>query len=161
MLPLHFDTKIDNRISKVILDATTTSYKNISESEIKGVETNIAFYPVDELIVKFYYSYIDAKNKTDDTALIGIPEELASMTISYFPMPKLELRSVTKYTGEQIDIDGEVGGYSITNIKVMQKDSFKNIDLFAGIDNVFDKKIPEQLGYIQKSNYYIGAKYKF
>jgi outer membrane receptor for ferrienterochelin and colicins len=156
-----FDTKIDNRISKVILDATTTSYKNISESEIKGVETNIAFYPVDELIVKFYYSYIDAKNKTDDTALIGIPEELASMTISYFPMPKLELRSVTKYTGEQIDIDGEVGGYSITNIKVMQKDSFKNIDLFAGIDNVFDKKIPEQLGYIQKSNYYIGAKYKF
>lgn len=156
-----YDTFIDNRISKVILDATTTTYKNISKSEIKGVETNIALYPIDELMVKFYYTYIDAKNKTDDTDLLGVPEELASVTISYFPISELELRSLTKYTGKQIGIDGEVGGYSITNIKIMQKDSFKNVDLFAGVDNVFDKEIPEELGYIQKSYYYIGAKYKF
>ncbi|EQB39402.1 hypothetical protein M947_07005 [Sulfurimonas hongkongensis] len=156
-----YNTNIDDRISKVVLDATTTTYKNISKSEIEGVETSIALYPIDELIVKFYYTYVDAKNKTDDTDLVGVPEKLTSMTISYFPIPKLELRSVTKYTGKQIGSEGEVGSYSTTNIKIMQKNSFKNIDLFAGIDNVFDKKIPEELGYIQKSYYYIGAKYKF
>ncbi|MDD3505654.1 MAG: TonB-dependent receptor [Sulfurimonas sp.] len=156
-----FDTKIYDRISKDPSILTYTTYINIDETQTKGYEINLSLYPINELITKFTYISIDARDESDDSKLLRTPEELASMTISYFPIPKLELRSVTKYTGKQVDTDGDVAGYAITNIKVMQKDSFKNIDLFAGVDNVFDKTIPEQLGALQKSYYYIGAKYKF
>lgn len=156
-----FDTIIDDRISKDPSILTYTTYINIDKTQTRGYEIDLSLYPIDELITKFTYIHIDARDESDNSKLLRTPEELASMTISYFPIPKLELRSVTKYTGKQVDTDGDVAGYAITNIKVMQKDSFKNIDLFAGVDNVFDKTIPEQLGALQKSYYYIGAKYKF
>lgn len=156
-----FNTKIYDRISKDPNILTYSTYINIDKTQTRGYEINLSLYPIDELITKFTYISIDARDESDDSKLLRTPEELASMTISYFPTPKLELRSITKYTGKQVDTDGDVSGYAVTNIKVMQKDSFKDVDLFAGVDNVFDKTIPEQLGALQKSYYYIGAKYKF
>ncbi|MGI6722825.1 MAG: TonB-dependent receptor [Arcobacter butzleri] len=156
-----FKTEIKDRISQ-FSTATYNSFKNISKSEIKGYEAGFTISPVDDFIAKITYSDIKAKNKTDNLKLIYTPKNLASLTLSYFPIQNLELRSITKYVGKQInDIDETLGGFSVTNFKVIYSDAFKDTDLFAGIDNLFRKTIADDLGMIEKSNYYVGIKYKF
>lgn len=160
-----FKTDIKDRISQMTKGAGATQYQtfeNVSKSEIKGYESSFAISPRDDLMIKVTYSDIDAKNKTDNTKLTYTPENLASLTLSYFPRGDIELRSITKYVGKQTNLDDEkIGGFSSTNVKVVYSDAFKNTDLFAGVDNVFGKKIPDDLGAIEKANYYVGMKYRF
>jgi outer membrane receptor for ferrienterochelin and colicins len=160
-----FKTDIKDRISQMTKGVGATQYQtfeNVSKSEIKGYESSFAVSPRDDLMVKVTYSDIDAKNKTDNTKLTYTPENLASLTLSYFPRGDIELRSITKYVGKQTNLDNEkIGGFSLTNVKVVYSDAFKNTDLFAGVDNVFGKTIDDDLGAIEKANYYVGMKYRF
>ncbi|MCK9338007.1 MAG: TonB-dependent receptor [Arcobacteraceae bacterium] len=156
-----FKTDIKDRISQVS-STNFTSFENVSKSEIKGYESSFVISPRDDFMAKVTYSDIDAKNKTDNTKLTYTPENLASLILSYFPRGDIELRSITKYVGKQTDSDNEkIGGFSLTNVKVVYSDAFKNTDLFAGVDNVFGKTIPDDLGAIEKANYYVGMKYRF
>ncbi len=156
-----FKTDIKDRISQVT-ETNYTSFENVSKSEIKGYESSLAISPRDDFMAKVTYSDIDAKNKTDNTKLTYTPENLASLTLSYFPRGDIELRSITKYVGKQTNSDNEkISGFSLTNVKVVYSDAFKNTDLFAGVDNVFGKTIDDDLGAIEKANYYVGMKYRF
>ncbi|MEJ5168498.1 MAG: TonB-dependent receptor [Arcobacteraceae bacterium] len=156
-----FKTDIKDRISQVT-ETNYISFENVSKSEIKGYESSFAISPRDDFMAKVTYSDIDAKNKTNNTKLTYTPENLASLTLSYFPRGDIELRSITKYVGKQTNSDNEkIGGFSLTNVKVVYSDAFKNTDLFAGVDNVFGKTIDDDLGAIEKANYYVGMKYRF
>lgn len=156
-----FKTDIDNRITKVDF-GDYMSFENISKSEIQGYESSFAIAPIDDLMIKLTYSDIDATNETDDTQLQYTPEKLASLTLSYFLRSDLEIRSITKYVGEQTNSDDEkIGGFSITDFKIIYTRASSNMSFFAGIDNIFDKNIPEDLGAIERSNYYIGMNYTF
>lgn len=156
-----FKTDIDDRISGVDY-SDYMSFENISKSEIKGYESSFAITPIDDLMIKATYSDIDAINKTDNIQLQYTPEKLASLTLSYFLKPNLEIRSITKYVGEQSNSDDEkIGGFGITNLKLIYTRATSNMSFFAGVDNVFDKNIPEDLGAIEHSNYYIGMNYTF
>lgn len=156
-----FKTDIDDRITMVDY-SDYMSFENISKSEIQGYESSFAIAPIDDLMIKLTYSDIDATNETDDTQLQYTPEKLASLTLSYFLRSDLELRSITKYVGEQTNSDDEkIGGFGITNLKLIYTRASSNMSFFAGVDNVFDKNIPEDLGAIERSNYYIGMNYTF
>ncbi len=156
-----FKTDIDDRITRIDY-GSYMSFENISKSEIKGYESSFAIMPIDDLMIKATYSDIDAENKTDGTQLQYTPENLASLTLSYFLRSDLELRSITKYVGEQTNSDDEkIGGFGITNLKLIYTRASSNMSFFAGVDNVFDKNIPEDLGAIERSNYYIGMNYTF
>lgn len=156
-----FDTKIDDRISQVSYTNYNT-FENISDSEIKGVETTFDVGLSETVWMQLGYTYQDAKNKTDATKLSDVPEKIASLSLSYTPIKNLEFRTTTKYIGEQRGTDDEhVGGFSVTNIKVIAKEVFYHTDLFAGIDNIFQKETPEYLGLLPEAAYYVGFNYKF
>ena len=156
-----FKTDIDDRITKIDY-GDYMSFENVSKSEIKGYESSFAITPIDDLMIKVTYSDIDAENKTDDIQLQYTPENLASLTLSYFLRSDLEIRSITKYVGEQTNSDDEkIGGFSITDFKIIYTRASSNMSFFAGVDNIFDKNIPEDLGAIERSNYYIGMNYTF
>lgn len=160
-----FDTKIDDRISQVAYitgGKNHNTFENISDSEIKGVEAKLDVALSDALWMQLGYTYQDAKNKTNDTKLSDVPEKIASFSLSYQPIKGYEVRSTTKYIGEQKGTAGEeVGGYSVTNFKVIAHDVFKNTDIFAGVDNIFKKETPEYLGLLPEFAYYVGFNYKF
>jgi len=156
-----FDTKIDDRISQVSYTNYNT-FENISDSEIKGVETTLDMGVTDALRMQLGYTYQEAKNKTDDTKLSDVPEKIASLSLRYTPIKNLEFRTTTKYIGEQRGTDDEhVGGFSVSNVKVIVKELFKNTDVFAGIDNIFQKETPEYLGLLPEAAYYVGFNYTF
>jgi hypothetical protein len=37
----------------------------------------------------------------------------------------------------------------------------KDFDLFVGVDNLFRESLPEELGAVDRLNYYAGVRYKF
>ncbi|MDX9743777.1 MAG: TonB-dependent receptor [Arcobacteraceae bacterium] len=156
-----FQTDIKDRISQV---ATTnyTSFENISDSQIKGFESGLNIAPIENFMAKITYSQIDAKNETANTDLTYTPEKLASLSLSFFPTSQLEIKTITKYTGEQTNSDNEeIKSFDMTNLKVIYTGALKNLDLFAGADNVFGQSVAEDLGAVEKFNYYAGIKYKF
>lgn len=156
-----FKTAIDDRISQVAYSNYNT-FENISDSEIKGVEATFDVGLHETLWLQLGYSIQDAQNKTAHTKLSDVPRRMASVSLSYTPIHNLEFRSTTKYIGEQEGLEGEdVGGFSVTNVKVIARELFKNTDVFAGVDNVFEKRIPEYLGLLPEFAYYVGFNYKF
>ncbi len=156
-----FKTSIDDRISQVAYSNYTT-FENISDSEIKGVEATFDVGLHETLWLQLGYNIQDAQNKTAHSKLSDVPRRMASVSLSYTPIHNLEFRSTTKYIGEQEGLEGEdVGGFSVTNIKVIAKELFKNTDVFAGVDNVFEKRTPEYLGLLPEFAYYVGFNYKF
>lgn len=117
---------------------------------------------METLWLQLGYSIQDAQNKTAHTKLSDVPRRMASVSLSYTPIHNLEFRSTTKYIGEQEGLEGEdVGGFSVTNVKVIARELFKNTDVFAGVDNVFEKQTPEYLGLLPEFAYYVGFNYKF
>ena len=113
-------------------------------------------------MAKVTYSNISAENKTDNTDITYTPDSLASLTLSYFPLANLELKSITKYVGEQKDdTNQDIKSYTLTNLKAVYSDALKSTDIFMGVDNAFGESIPNELGAIEKANYYVGLRYKF
>ncbi len=156
-----FKTNIEDRISQISYTDYMT-FENINDSEIKGYETTLTITPIDQFLAKITYSRIDAKNKTDNEKLTYTPEELSSLTLSYLPLDNIELKTITKYTGTQVNSNNEeIKDYCLTNLKLIYKNAFKSTDLFAGINNIFRETLPEDLGAIEKSDYYFGIKYTF
>lgn len=157
-----FQTKIKNRITQVAIGNNYNTFENVSDSKIQGIETTVNYALTDTILTKFTYSVFDAKNRTDNIDIAYTPSSLASLTISYFPTDNLELKTITKYTGDQKDDENEkIESYNLTNFKIIYTDAMQNLDLFAGVDNLFSQNIPNQLGAIEKANYYMGLKYKF
>ncbi|WP_320036162.1 TonB-dependent receptor domain-containing protein [Halarcobacter sp.] len=156
-----YKTDVDDRISEVSYGDYST-FENISDSEIKGLESSVSFSLIEKFFIKLNFNYTDGKNKTENISLIEIPEKTAGFALSYYPTDNVELKSITKYTGSQYSDEYEkLGGYTITNLKANITDIVENTDFFVGVDNVFSKQMNEYLGYIPQSSIYAGIKYKF
>ena len=156
-----YKTDIDDRISEISYSSYST-FENINDSQINGLEASLSLYLYEDLDISMNVDFTDAENKTDDIDLIEIPKRTASLTFRYMPTNSLEVNTITKYVGPQYSDEYEqLGGFTITNLKVNYKEIVDNIDLFAGLDNIFDKQTDEYLGYIPQSSFYAGIKYKF
>lgn len=157
-----FQTTIDDRISRISPQNKYFTFDNITDSEIKGFETTLAVSLIDNLLTKISYSKIDAENKTDNKKLSDTPENLASLSISYFPKEDIELKTIAKYTGKQTTSDDEkLDAFTILNVKAHMSDAIKNFDFFAGVDNIFSETTDEYLGLRPEAYYYVGVNYKF
>ncbi len=156
-----FKTDIEDRIT-MVSQTDYNTFRNVSDSRIEGFETSLSVVPLEQLMVKATYSRINGENRTDNRKITYTPEDLASLSLSYFFDSGIELRTTTKYTGEQVDDTYQkIKAFTLTNMKVVYADAVENMDIFAGIDNLFGENIPDELGAVEKVNYYIGLKYKF
>lgn len=163
-----FNTKVKNKIQRVQRDSATNpgvtyfTFDNINKVEISGVETSVNYRVFAGFDTTLSYTYIDAKNKTDNEKLSFTPKELASVQFRYEPMSGFVISSNTRYTGEQVNVaeNKMYGGFSVTNININYA-LRDDLELFAGVDNVFEKKTDTDLGRIVPANYYAGLRYKF
>jgi outer membrane receptor for ferrienterochelin and colicins len=126
------------------------------------LETALSLYLFENFFIDMNICFTDAQNETNNKDLIEIPKRTAGLVLKYIPTNNFEIRTVTKYVGSQYSDEYEkLGSFTTTNLKVNFKEVVKNIDLFAGVDNIFDKQMDEYLGYIPQSSFYAGIKYRF
>ncbi|MGM0623799.1 MAG: TonB-dependent receptor plug domain-containing protein [Campylobacterota bacterium] len=163
-----FHTKVADKIQRVQRQSAANpgvsyfTFDNINKVEISGVETSMQYRVFAGFDATLSYTSIDAKNKTDNEKLSFTPKELASLQLRYELMSGLVISSNTRYAGEQVDVveDKKYGGFSVTNIDLNYAVK-KDLELFAGVDNVFEKQTHKDLGLSPTAAYYAGLRYTF
>lgn len=173
----YFTGAIFNNITKNEIYYNPTSYKNenIDDTERKGFELSTKTY-LGDLTVSQAYTYLEATMK--DGAYAG-------KTIPWVPKNKYSIR--TDYSFNEISLGAEyiyidnlyaisdlsntadkVEGYSLVNVNSSYK--YKDINIYGGINNLFDKKYNDYAtnygngtNYYpaEERNYFVGVLYEF
>jgi vitamin B12 transporter len=107
-------TYFHNDIKNLI---TTTpdfsSEENIGEARINGVETDLLLTPAPWLIADLTYTYTDARDAADHSALLRRPENAGSATLTITPSPQISIVPDVKYIGRFTDYLYADNGYPI------------------------------------------------
>jgi len=127
-------------------DTLTYLYKNIDKAILQGVELEGSWQVMNSLKLGFNYTYLDARDDTTDDRLTDKPRHLATAKLDYTYLPwDLLVNFRVRYMGDYSYI---VGGHEmeeqfrndsefINSIK-LTKGINDFLDLYAGIDNIFD-----------------------
>ncbi len=122
---------------------------NIDKAYTQGIEIEAGFALPYYFSVSANSTFTDSENDDTDEDLLEVPEVKVNIRLCY-DNPDLGLRANIRgnYTGEQLIApkfeDGkqdEAGGYTVWDIYV-EKDIGQNFNLFAGIDNMFNREMP-------------------
>jgi iron complex outermembrane receptor protein len=138
-----FSYKIDNLIS-LTLDPVDNLFvfRNIDVAEAKGVELEAERLWHGGTRLRASYSWQSAKDGTTGARLSNSPRHLAKMNFTTpFFGDVWRAGSEIQYTGERTTPrGGTVGDFAVMNLTLTAERFAKNLEVSAGIYNLFDKK---------------------
>lgn len=148
----YFETRFDDMI---IFDNTAMRYENAKEGESSGVETSIRLHPWKLVRFDLAYTYIDSRSKADQDADWSrntyLPRNKVDFIVTFYPMDKLTMAVDVNWQDEKIvplydagwnSVRWEEDGVTTVNLSTTYK-ALQNMDLFARVDNLFDKAYTE------------------
>lgn len=145
-------------------DGTTSKNKNVSgTSQIRGVELAYSGKLTTSLTGYANYTYTQARdNKKVD--LSRRPKHAGNIGLAYQITEKLGADANISYVGKRIDtfpMRTQMPSYTLANIG-MNYQIVPNLTIYANLNNVFNKKYENVLGYGQEGrNVYVGLKGSF
>ncbi len=137
------------------------TYQNIAKAEIQGVEASLRVSLTKEISLIGSYAYLDAKDKVRDTRLTMRPKHKVIIKALYDNKPLgLKVNIWGEWIGDNLWQENPkiVKEYSLWYLSA-SKEITKNIELYAGVDNIFNKK-DEDIPLVG-SFYYGGIRMKF
>ena len=161
-----FNTKIDDKIELVSYGAGNAKYytsENLDKVDIKGVELNLDYTLNDNADLNFNLTYLNTEDKSTNKELIFTPDLSASLGFNYKILSNGATNLSLRYLGEQYSDtqnSATTDDYTLVDVGV-NYDVNKTLTLYTGIDNIFDKKIEEELGTNVGAYYFAGARIKF
>ena len=161
-----FNTKIDDKIELVSYGAGNAKYytsENLDKVDIKGVELNLDYTLNHNADLNFNLTYLNTKDKSTNKELIFTPDLSASLGFNYKILSNVATNLSLRYLGEQYSDtqnSATTDDYTLVDVGV-NYDVNKTLTLYTGIDNIFDKKIEEELGTNVGAYYFAGARIKF
>ncbi|MGE4403366.1 MAG: TonB-dependent receptor plug domain-containing protein [Desulfobulbus sp.] len=149
----YFETHFDDMI---IFDSLAYRYENASKGENSGVETYIRVRPWDKVRFDLAYTYIDSRYKADTSAADWtrkeyLPRNKVNLVTTVYPTEKLTLAMDINWQDEKIvplydasynKVRWQEDAVIVVNLSATYK-ALKNMDIFARIDNLFDKDYTE------------------
>jgi outer membrane receptor for ferrienterochelin and colicins len=137
-------------------------YQNVSEATTQGVELECGL----NLPLGFSFSgnmaYLDTENEDTDKDLEGEPKYKGHLQLGY-RYPEFGLRANVRmdYIGERYYAEGTEGGYSLFHC-FLSKEISQYMELFAGVNNIFDKREEkDEVVYVEPTYFYGGLSIKF
>lgn len=161
-----FNTKIDDKIELVSYGSGNAKYytsENLDKVDIKGVELNLDYTLNDSAVLNFNLTYLDTEDKSTNKELIFTPDLSASLGFNYKILSNVATNLSLRYLGEQYSDtqnNAKTDDYTLVDVGV-KYDVNKTLTLYTGIDNIFDKKIEEELGTNVGAYYFAGARINF
>lgn len=136
------------------------NYININEATIQGVEIEADYMVTKGLSLKAGYSYLDARDKSSDQRLEQRPRETITAKLFYSNKKyDFDLNLWGEYTEDYKEDDKN---YNFTMINLNAKKRFTNkLELYAGVDNLLDKKEEDLHKTILGTSLYCGVRVKF
>jgi vitamin B12 transporter len=162
-------TYFHNYIKNLIADnADFTSYANIGRATTDGVESFVAYRALENLTVRWDYTYTQATDDVLHEELLRRPKHKADVNFAWQATQRLNLNATVLGTGSWIDGNRDftisrltAPGYVTANLA----GSFDLTDHFAAyvrVDNLFNHHYEEPIGYLQPTlGAYAGLKAKF
>ncbi len=161
-----FDNKIKDKIELVSYGAGGAKYytsENLENVDIKGAELAFGYDFNDSFDLGFNLTYLKTEDETTGKELIFTPDISASLNANYKFSPNLSTNLMLRYIGEQYTDTlntEETDDYTLVDIGAKYKIN-KNIEIYGGIDNLFDKEVDEVLGTNVGTFFYTGIRTTF
>ena len=123
-----------------------SKYYNVGEAEISGAEAEVGYNFNDNWNVKATYNYLDAKDKTTNARLNNRARQNGVVQLSYTDNAELPF-TATLWSKWYVDylykVSKNVNTYTFNTFNfVADKQITKNLHVYAGVDNIFDKTLP-------------------
>jgi len=143
----HIHDLIDN-------NETFTSYANVDRATTYGFENFIAYRPFARLLMRADYTYTLATDEITGEELLRRPKVKSSLASTWQASDALSITAILLYVGPWLDDNRAgtnlepltAGGYTTTNVAASYVLS-RNLTLFARIDNLFDRRYEDPLGF--------------
>jgi outer membrane receptor for ferrienterochelin and colicins len=161
-----FNTKIDDKIELASYGTGAAKYytsENLDKVDIKGVELNLDYTINNNSNLDFNLTYLNTEDKSTNKELIFTPDLSASLGFNYKILPNVATNISLRYIGEQYSDSQNsttTDPYTLVDLGI-NYDVNKTLTLYSGIDNIFDKKIEEELGTNVGAYYFAGARINF
>ncbi len=159
-----FLNDIKDRISQIQKKANHYTFENINKAQTKGIEINLAYNILDNLSTNINLMHLKTKDKKTNQELEFNPKRTAMLGLSYEPIEALSFSSSIKYIGKQtytkMQKRLETNSQTLVNLN-LNYDINKNINIYLGANNIFDKKIDDVLGSNVGRYYFTGLRIGF
>lgn len=161
-----FNNKIEDKIELVSYGSGATKYytsENLEKVDIKGAELALAYDVSDSLDFGLNVTYLKTEDESNNKELTYTPDISASFNTNYKVSQNLSTNLMLRYIGEQYTDTlntTKADSYNLVDVGTSYKIN-KNIQIYGGIDNIFDKEISEELGTNVGTYFYIGLKATF
>jgi vitamin B12 transporter len=153
-------TYFDQDTTNLITFGLGGSYENIAEATSSGIEVSGSYALADWLGVELDYAYIDAEDGSGE-ALVRVPEHSGDLVLVLDPEGPFSGSVLLRYNGAESDPAGEVDSWARVDV-AGRYELGDAIELFARIENLFDEKYQQVLGYGTPGlSGYLGARLRF
>ena len=151
-------TYFNEQVNDLIVDVYSPVYTedNIGSAHIQGVETDLTLHPAPWLLVQASWTYTDAIDADDGSALLRRPMNTASVNAAIKPLPHLTIAPALQYTGAFYDYlyddnsfgtgDGVSPHGLIVNATITY-DVNPRLQLYTNATNILDSKFEPVNGY--------------
>ncbi|MFZ0772924.1 MAG: TonB-dependent receptor [Candidatus Sulfotelmatobacter sp.] len=145
-------TYYDNLFSNLI-DFSATEFRLVNRTRVRtdGVETEASFSLPHGIQVKAWGSSLNWNIESTSEPLRDEPDWQAGFNIAG-RFRQFRASGTTLWVGRRYDYQlpapniDTVGGYSVTNL-ILGYEGFRRVALFARVDNLFDRRFHEYLGF--------------
>ncbi|HEX3675255.1 MAG TPA: TonB-dependent receptor [Rhizomicrobium sp.] len=161
-------TYFRNNIRNLIDDnATFTSYANVGRAETDGVESFIAYQPLDTLTLRADYTYTEANDEITHQELLRRPKHKVNFDANWQATGALSFNANVLYVSSWTDGNRDFSiprlrapSYTTTNVAA-NYDITGSLAVFGRIDNLFDAHYQNPVGFLQPSRgFFAGIKAK-
>jgi vitamin B12 transporter len=149
---------------KDLIQASFTTYDNVSSATTYGVESFIAAKPVAGVNLRADYTYTVARDDEVGSTLLRRPKHKASLNASWNPWTPLTLTAQWLFVGARFDItrDGspncqtsattlydcyKANSYSLVNLNAAYRVD-DHSTLFGRVDNLLDRRYQDPTGFL-------------
>ena len=130
-----------------------TSYANIGQATTYGVESFVAYNPIDALTLRADYTYTMAEDDIIHEELLRRPKNKATLQGTWQVTEAASLTSTVLYVGPYLDfnragtaMDLPANGYVLVNV-AGNYDLGHGVTAFARINNLLDRHYQAPLGF--------------
>ncbi len=122
------------------------TYQNIAKAKIQGIEAELGLSLTEEISLRASYTYLDAKDDVRNQRLLMRPKHKLVTKLGY-NNKQLGLRGNIwgEYIGDNLWARATattpeiIKDYTLWNLS-LSKDISRHVELYAGVDNLFNKK---------------------
>ncbi|MBI9092272.1 MAG: TonB-dependent receptor [Desulfobacterium sp.] len=168
-----FYNDIEDRIIRERISKTTSIYKNVGESTIKGVEFDIDLTPTAKLNLNLNYTYLSATDKADNSSrerdAENTPDHKLNLGLGYAFDFGLSTFVQASYTADQVEYDRDykeidIDSFFLINAKFIQKLTMihgLDAEVFLDLKNLTDKDYEEGNGPLAGRSFLAGMNFTF